>query len=85
MVSSAKISVTMWDTGNIKQWQFIQEDQNYYVLILNASDIVDEELIVGGFKNVLGEEGNIIVEYVNEIPVQASNKRRAVICNYKKE
>ncbi len=84
LVSPAKIFVTMWETENVQQWQFIQEEQNYYVMRLNTSGIVDEEIIVNKFRNVLGEEANIVIEYVDEIPVQASNKRRAVICNYKK-
>lgn len=84
LVSPAKIFVTMWGTENVQQWQFIQEEQNYYVMRLNTSGIVDEEIIVNKFRNVLGEEANIVIEYVDEIPVQASNKRRAVICNYKK-
>ena len=84
LISPAKIFVTMWGTENVKQWQFIQEEENYYLMKLNTSGIVNEEQIVSKFRNILGEEANIKIKYVDEIPVQASNKRRAVICNYKK-
>lgn len=84
LISPAKVSVTMWGTENVKQWQFIQEDWNEYVMKLNCSGPVDEGNIIEKFKNILGYEANIRIIYTDEIPVQASNKRRAVICNYHK-
>lgn len=84
LISPAKIFVTMWGTDNVKQWQFIQEDQNQYVMKLNCSGPVDESGIIEKFKSILGYEANIRIMYTDEIPVQASNKRRAVICNYHK-
>lgn len=84
LISPAKIFVTMWGTDNVKQWQFIQEDQNEYVMKLNCSGPVDESGIIEKFESILGYDANIIIKYTDEIPVQASNKRRAVICNYHK-
>lgn len=84
LISPAKISVTMWGTNNVKQWQFIQEDQREYVMKLNCSGPVDESDIIEKLKCVLGYEANIRIMYTAEIPVLASNKRRAVICNYHK-
>ncbi len=84
LISPAKIFVTMWGSENIRQWQFIQEEKNYYLMKINANGTVNENDIISKLKAVLGIEANIVIEYVNEIPVQASNKRRAVICNYSK-
>lgn len=84
LISPAKISVSMWGSDNIKQWQFIQETQTEYTMKLNVNGKIDEEKIVKAMKSVLGEDAKIVIEYVQEIPKLSSNKQRAVICNYKK-
>ncbi len=85
LISPAKISVMMWGAEGIKQWQFIQEEKERYVLKLNCEKIVDERIFVDKFKGLLGANARIEIEYVDEIPVTSSNKRRAVVCNYHKE
>ena len=85
LISPAKIFVTMWGSKAIKQWQFIQENKDSYVLKLNCSDKIDSEMYISKFKEILGETADIKIEIVDEIPVTSSNKRRAVICNYQKE
>lgn len=85
LVSPAKISVMMWGAEGIKQWQFIQEDKDRYVLRLNCENEISEQYFVDKFKELLGQTAKIEIEYVDEIPVTSSNKRRAVICNYQKE
>lgn len=84
LISPAKISVMMWGAAGVKQWQFIQKKQFNYVLKLNVEKEIDEESLANKFKTVLGEDAIIDIEYVDEIPVLASNKRRAVICEWKK-
>ena len=84
MIAPAKITVSMWGIKGVKQWQFIQKDENEYVIKLNCSDTVDIDTIIHIFKGILGDTANIIPEYVDEIPCLASTKRRAVICEYHK-
>lgn len=85
MLSPAKIFVSMWGIEGIKQWQFIQETANEYILKINSNGEVNHEKIVAKIKGVVGEDAIITVEYVEEIPVITSRKRRAIVCNYKKE
>lgn len=85
LLSPAKISVSMWGIHGIKQWQFIQEGKNSYVMKLNCEGDADISEIIDKLKVVLGHDAEIEIQYVEEIPVVSSNKRRAVICNYKKE
>ena len=75
----------MWGSDGVKQWQFIQETKDKYVLKLNCEKDVDTDTYVKKFKGLLGESADIEVQLVDEIPVTSSNKRRAVICNYHKE
>lgn len=84
LLSPAKISVMMWGQSGIKQWQFIQNDRTDYTIKLNTDGEIDVPPLLCKFTEVLGKDANIHVEFVDEIPVQASNKRRAVICNYEK-
>lgn len=85
LISPAKVSVMMWGSDGVKQWQFIQKTKDNYILKLNCEKKVDTETYVKKFKGLLGESADIEVQLVDEIPVTSSNKRRAVICNYHKE
>lgn len=85
LLSPARISVTMWGAAGVRQWQFIQEGRALYVLKLNGDRSADYRAYTEKLKDLLGSDAEIKVEFVDEIPVTASNKRRAVICNYHKE
>lgn len=85
LISPAKVSVMMWGSESVKQWQFIQETKNDYVLKLNCDKKIEEQVYIEKFKSLLGADAGITVQFVDEIPVTSSNKRRAVICNYHKE
>lgn len=83
LLSPAKISVSMWGAEGIKQWQFIQNTQKEYVMKLNADQEVDIQKIRCRLCDVLGHDAKIEFQYVDEIPLLSSNKRRAVVCNYR--
>ncbi|MBQ4268789.1 MAG: phenylacetate--CoA ligase family protein [Clostridia bacterium] len=84
LVSPAKISVQMWGVKGVKQWQCIQKSQYVYVMKLNVEKIVDIDCIRNRMRAILGDLADIQFEFVDEIPVLSSNKRRAVICEWKK-
>lgn len=67
----------------IIQWQFIQKEEKKYVICLNLSDNSDVENTVYEIRSVLGDDAEITVKYVNDIPVLASGKRKPVICEWK--
>lgn len=85
LISPAKVSVMMRESEGVKQWQFIQETKDKYILKLNCEKGIDVEAYMIKFKGLLGEDANIEVQLVDEIPVTSSNKRRAVICKCQKE
>ena len=69
---------------NIMQWQFIQENQNEYVLkVIMRGDASNLPLIVEQLKEPLGRDANIRIEEVDDIPVLASGKRKPVVNNWK--
>lgn len=68
---------------HIIQYQFIQENQNTYRIKLNvSSDFDSAQDIVTEFKQHLGSDADVEIEYVNDIPLLSSGKRKFVINNY---
>jgi phenylacetate-CoA ligase len=62
--------------GIVYQAKCIQWEKNRYELQLNADRTrIDEQAVVGAYKKYLGQDANVQVTYVDEIPVQASGKR----------
>lgn len=73
------ITNNLWDVKGVKQYRFIQEDVKKYMLWLNGDPAqMDQEEIVGRIRPYLGEEAEITVELVDEIPVLASGKRKYI-------
>lgn len=79
----ASISRCFKNFQKIKQWQFIQKDAKKYLLKLNADADIDQARIIQETKNIVGD-GEINIEFVDDIPVLASGKRKPVICEWKK-
>ncbi len=71
---------------DISQWQFIQKTEREYLLKISMADgsgTLDEGPIIDGMKGILGKDALILIEYVDEIPVLNSGKRRVIINEWK--
>ena len=70
----------------LKQYQFIQQGEKDYEVILNLQgDYFEfENAMIEDIKSDFGQDANVTISYVNEIPALASGKRRKVINNYKR-
>lgn len=68
--------------GIVHQAKCIQWEKKRYELLLNADrEKINEAEVVASYRHYLGEEAEITVTYVDEIPVQASGKR--MVCENK--
>ena len=66
--------------GVVHQAKCIQWEEKRYELELNADrDKIDEGAVVQLYRNYLGEDAEIAVTYVDEIPIEASGKRMAAV------
>ena len=84
-IVSSFIMINNYTYDGIKQSQLIQEGEKTYTLKLNTSDKFHQEAkILKDFKNYLGKDAEIKVEYVLEIPLLASGKRKTTINNFLK-
>ncbi len=64
----------------LKQCQLIQKAKGTYHFKLNSDEaFVRENEFVNEFKVYLGEDAQITIEYVDEIPLLASGKRRVMV------
>lgn len=81
------ISPEVYNNPGVKQWQFIQTGKTEYTLTLalrdaslNQQGTKFENLI----KQILGEDAIVKVEFVDDIQVMSSGKRKIVIQSYMK-
>ncbi len=64
----------------LNQCQLIQKAPGTYSFKLNCDDkFLRENEFINEFKQYLGEDANITIEYVDEIPLLASGKRRVMV------
>lgn len=70
----------------IVQWQFIQEEEKRYLLkIITKGSFTDSSSVIAQFKEFLGNDAEISIKEVQEIPVLASGKRKPVVNNWKQK
>ena len=83
LVSSFTITNGMWKYTELKQYQFIQTDKNKYLFKLNCElPFIREGTLVNEFQQYFGPGAEISVEYINEIPLLNSGKRKKVMNLY---
>ncbi|MEP1488275.1 MAG: hypothetical protein ABJK28_07585 [Algibacter sp.] len=81
VVSPYLIYCKMEDYGEeLKQFQFAQKGSNDYVFRLNPwNTFTKEKDLLADSKAYLGQDANISIEYVKEVPLLSSGKRKPVI------
>lgn len=85
LLSPHVITNTMWKySGEVRQFQFIQNGRNDYVLKLNLTGTapVREAELKDDLGRYLGPDAVISLDYVEEIPLLASGKRKKIVNNY---
>jgi len=83
LLSPHMVTNNMWKYGELKQYQFIQSGPRDYMFKLNAGpEFNREEQLIREFRGYLGEDAAIRIEYVDEIPLLASGKRKKVLSTW---
>ncbi|WP_418501174.1 CoF synthetase [Flagellimonas sp.] len=68
----------------IDQFQFVEEENGEYIIkmkVLSQYDPTDEAKIRNRYEAYFGEDANIRIEYVDDIPLLPSGKRKLVVNN----
>ena len=80
IISPHAITNYMWQyNSDVRQFQFVQLDQGYYCLRINASEECQVQQIMEGLYHIVGKDARIEVEMCDGIPVLASGKRRYIV------
>jgi phenylacetate-CoA ligase len=81
LLSPHVITNTMWKYVEILQFQFIQEAKKKYIMILNKGNVPfhEEADLIKDIKSFLGDDAEITIRYVEEIPLLQSGKRKKII------
>ena len=79
LISSNAITNLMWEYTELRQFQLVQTDAAAYCIKLNAARFFREKELLAELKTILGADANIMLEYVEEIPVLNSGKRKYVV------
>jgi phenylacetate-CoA ligase len=83
LVSSYIVYKNMWQYTEILQYQLVQYGAKDYLFKINMEGtFTQEEKLVQEFKQYLGADANFTVEYVDEIPLLASGKRKKIANTY---
>lgn len=73
------ITNNLWDVEGVDQYRFLQLGEKEYKLLLNGDrEKMDVENMLSRIRPAFGEDAEITVEYVDEIPVLASGKRKYI-------
>ncbi|MDR3668327.1 MAG: hypothetical protein P4L35_15905 [Ignavibacteriaceae bacterium] len=86
LLSSYLVYKNMWKYTELKQYQVIQEDEKKYLIKLNTDSVFKREHeLLTEFKSFFGNDALVNIEYVTEIPLLASGKRKKVASTYVKK
>ncbi len=73
------ITNNLWDVDGVRQYRFLQTGLKEYELQLNGDrEMMDVGNMLDRIRPALGEDADIRVTYVDEIPVLASGKRKYI-------
>ena len=73
--------------AEIRQWQFVQKtvcDYQVRICLVDGAKAESVKRISDPLKKLIGDDANLAFEFVNEIPVLASGKRKMVVNEWKK-
>jgi phenylacetate-CoA ligase len=76
----------MWKyAAEVSQFQFIQNDSNKYLLKLNClgNTFPSKQTLLEELKTFVGNDADIELELVDNIPVLASGKRKKIVNNFR--
>lgn len=83
VVSPFVIHTTLYDYPELEQFQIIQNDVKDYVLRINcvSTAFAKEDEFIKYYMKILGDDANLELEFVNEVPILKSGKRKVVVNN----
>lgn len=80
MISAAMVNNYLHEFYKIKQYQLIQNQKHSYILkVVCDSNTYSYKELVGVCKEIIGQNANINIEYLDSIPIESTGKYKTVI------
>jgi phenylacetate-CoA ligase len=80
LVSSFIVYKNMWKYTEINQYQLIQEGERDYRIKINVDGVFNKESeLISEFQQYLGQDASFKIEFVDEIPLLSSGKRKKIV------
>ncbi|BAO77628.1 hypothetical protein [Winogradskyella sp. PG-2] len=76
------LSAKLCKYGDYKQFQLVQKSMRDYEINLNTDKKVNEVEVLKEYKSYFGNDANIKINYIDDIPLLDSGKRREVVNEY---
>lgn len=85
VISPFIVHTTIYEYSELEQFQVIQNGKKDYVLKVNCKNekFTREADFLKFYKSILGEDAVLKLEYVKELPILKSGKRKVVVNNVK--
>ena len=86
MVNSLLVYKNMWQYPEIDQYQLVQKGEKEYCMRISMTSKFERaDKLISEFKTYLGADADFSIDYVTEIPLLNSGKRRKVVNEYHKQ
>lgn len=73
------ITNNMWGIEGVKQFKFIQTQKEEYQVLINTNlEEFKNDFLITKFREILGQNAQISIKIIEEIPVLASGKRKYI-------
>lgn len=83
LVSSYIVYKNMWQYPEIDQYQLIQQGEKQYEIKIVSHNFTRESQLIEEYRQFLGADSQITIQYIDEIPLLSSGKRKKVVNNYR--
>ncbi len=84
LLPSLYMTTKIKDFGEFKQFQIVQKSKTEYHINLNTASLFDTSEMIEEYKKHFGDDALVKVNFVNDIPLLSSGKRRQVVNEFYK-
>ena len=85
-ISPHHVALQFRSYDRLPEYQFVQDAiKQYTVRLEGVQGVYNDENMINHFKKLVGEDANIKIDHVDQIPRLSSGKLRKIICNYHPE
>lgn len=79
-ISPHMVTNVLWSFTDIRQFQFIQKGVAAYHIVVNPEEnFTRERELIDALRSMVGNDAQVTVSYVSEIPILSSGKRKYIV------